>query len=346
MAWAHRRWRGRRPAWPGRPTQLGGRRGLDRARRLVGDERADVPGSSAHPLHADLRRGRITVEHPGVLRPAALARVHDELALGQRDTGEAAGQHPHLVAVVDGERAQVGVPGTHAVFDERRDRRELHDGLGDPAARVLDQPPAQLGERRLRGIGTDDEPLAARAVDGLHDELVEPVEHLGEGLGLLESPGVDVRQHRLLAEVVADELGHVRVHELVVGDAVAHRVGDRDVPEACRQHEPRRAEHGVGAELLRVEELVVDATVDDVDAGGARGRAHPHAAARAEQVASLDELDAHQSREQGVLEVRRVEHAGRQHDDGRVVDAFGRAGAQRLQQLGSGSRRRGARAWT
>ncbi len=87
-------------------------------------------------------------DDPGVLRPAALARVHDELPLRQRDAGEAAGQHPDVTAVVHGERPEVGVPRPHAVLDEGRDGRQLHDRLRDPAARVGDQPLAQLLELR------------------------------------------------------------------------------------------------------------------------------------------------------------------------------------------------------
>ena len=236
------------------------------------------------------------------------------------------------VAVVDRERAQVGVPGPHPVLDQRRDRRELHDRLRDPAARVGAQPRGQLVELRLRGVRPDDEPLAARAVDRLHDEFVEPVEHLFERAGLLEPPGVDVGQDRLLRQVVPDEVGQVGVDELVVGDPVADRVGDRDVAEPGGEHEAGRPEHRVGAELQRIEELVVDPAVDHVDAGRAGGGAHEHPAAGAVEVASLDELDAHQAREQGVLEVRRVVDARGEHDDRRIVDAVGGGRAQRLQQ--------------
>ena len=180
--------------------------------------------------------------------------------------------------------------------------------------------------------GPDDEPLAARAVDRLHDELVEAVEHLLERARLLEPPGLHVRQDRVLGEVVPDEVGQVGVDELVVGDAVADRVRDRHVAEARREQEAGRAEHRVGAELQRVEELVVDAAVDHVDAGRAGGRAHPDPAAGAEQVAALDQLDAHQAREQGVLEVRRVVDARGQHDDRRILDAVRGRGAQRAEQ--------------
>ena len=116
----------------------------------------------------------------------------------------------------------------------------------------------QLVQRLARCVGSDDEPLAARAVDRLHDEFVEPIEHLLERIRFLEPPGVDVREHRLLPQVVADQVGHVRVDELVVGDAVADGVREGDVAEPGGEHQPRRAQHGIRAELLRVEELVVD----------------------------------------------------------------------------------------
>ncbi len=136
----------------------------------------------------------------------------------------------------------------------------------------------------------------------------------------------------VLVEVVLDEIGHVRVDQLVVRDAVAHRVGDGDVSEAGGEHEARRAQHRVGAELQRIEELVVDTAVDDVDPRRACGRAHPDPTAGAEQVAALDQLHAHQSREQGVLEVGGVVDARGEHDDVGLFDADRRARPQRLEQ--------------
>ena len=70
------------------------------------------------------------------LRAAALRGVHHQLALGQRDPGQAAGQHPDRVAVVHRERPQVDVPWPHLVADQRRHRRQRDLPLRDPAARV------------------------------------------------------------------------------------------------------------------------------------------------------------------------------------------------------------------
>ena len=84
---------------------------------------------------------------------------------------------------------------------------------------------------------------------------------------------------------------------------------------------PGAAEHRVGPEVQRVEEVVVDAPVHHVDALLARGRAHEDDVVAAHEVAALDQLDAHLPGEERVLEVRRVVDAGREHDDARVVDA-------------------------
>ena len=76
----------------------------------------------------------------------------------------------------------------------------------------------------------DDDALAARAVDRLEHELVEVVDSTqSQRLRIVQPVRLDVVEERLLAEVVADQLRHVGVDQLVVGDAVADRVGEGDV---------------------------------------------------------------------------------------------------------------------
>ena len=62
------------------------------------------------------------------------------------------------------------------------------------------------------------------------------------------------------------------------------------------------------------------------------GRAHEDDVVAADEVATLDQLDAHLAGEERVLEVRRVVDARREHDDARVVDARRRGRAERLEQ--------------
>ena len=96
---------------------------------------------------------------------------------------------------------------------------------------------------------------------------------------------------------------------------------------------PGAPEHRVLAEVERVEELVVDPAVDHVHALQALRRAHVDDVVVAQQVAALDELDAHVAGEERVLEVGRVVHAGRQQHDGRRRRGGRRDVAQRGEQL-------------
>ena len=113
-------------------------------------------------------------------------------------------------------------------------------------------------------------------------------------------------------QVVADHVGHERIDALVVGDAGADAVGQRDVAGAVGVDQARHAEHAVGPEGQRVEEIVVDAAIDHVHPLQAARGAHVDAVLIDDQVAALDQLDAHALGEEGVLEVGRVVDAGAQ----------------------------------
>jgi len=93
------------------------------------------------------------------------------------------------------------------------------------------------------------------------------------------------------------------VDRLVVGDAGADGVGERDGAGAVGAHQPGHAEHGVRAELERVDEVVVEAAVDGVHALQAMRRAHVEDVVAHDEVGCLDELDAHLAREERVLRV-------------------------------------------
>ena len=138
-----------------------------------------------------------------------------------------------------------------------------------------------------------------------------------ELLGIARQVRRHVVEDRLLAEVVADDLRDVPVDHLVVGDARADRVRQRDVARADRAEQPRDAEHRLGAERERIEELVVDPAVDDVHLPPPRRGAHVDAVLQHEEVAALDELDPHLLGQEGVLEVGGVVDARRQHHDAR-----------------------------
>ena len=206
--------------------------------------------------------------------------------------------------------------------------------LRHPAARVgLDLDP-QLGQFPLGGVRPDHDARAARAVDRLEHQAGQLGQHPVEGFRVVEPVGLDVVEQRFLAQVVADEIGHVGVDELVVRHPVADAVGDRHGAVPRRVDQAGAAEQAVRAEVQRVEPVVVDPPVNDVDGAPAVRGVHVDAVAPAEQVAALDELHAHQPGEHGVLEVGGVVHAGGEHDDERVEHAVRRGRAERGEQPG------------
>ena len=158
------------------------------------------------------------------------------------------------------------------------------------------------------------------------------VEHVLAVVVVAQHVGGHVPEDRLLAQIEADHLRHVRILRLVVGDSRADGVGERHAPGAISGEQPRHAEHRIGAESEGIEEVVVDAPVDDVDLLRALGRAHEYRIVDHDEVGALDQLDAHLLREERMLEIGAVVVAGReQHDDG-ILDATLRHGAQRLEQ--------------
>ena len=115
------------------------------------------------------------------------------------------------------------------IADERRMAGQLHDLLRDVAPRVVLDVLAELGDVGVGRLGPDQHPVAAGARHRLHDQLVEPIEHHLSLVRVPKQVRVDVREQRLLVQVVPDEIRHEGVHRLVVRDSVADRVRDGDV---------------------------------------------------------------------------------------------------------------------
>ena len=90
-------------------------------------------------------------------------------------------------------------------------------------------------------------------------------------------------------------------------------------PGPGRVDDARAAHQRLGTELERIEVVVVDAPVDHVDRDLALGRAQEDVGAVADEVPALDQVDAHEAGQQGVLVEGRVVHARGQHDHGRVL---------------------------
>jgi hypothetical protein len=124
--------------------------------------------------------------------------------------------------------------------------------------------------------------------------------------------------------------GNERVDPLVVCDTVSDRVGERYVAFRIGRNQPWHSEQTVLSERLRIEEGIVDAAIQHVDATRPQGRPGIDPVSFDEEIASLYERNAHAARQEAVLEVRGVEWTRSEH--GRPVFAVG-CGSHRGQGL-------------
>ena len=155
---------------------------------------------------------------------------------------------------------------------------------------------------------------------------------MGQRFFLAAEEGLDIVQDRLFGEVIADQPRHIGIDRLVVGDARAQRVGDHHIAGAIGVEQAGHAQRRILAEDQGIDEVVIDAAIDHVDALQARGGAGIDDIVVDQEVAALHQLHAHLARQEGVLEIGAVEDAGRQHRDGNVF-VERRQGAQGRQQL-------------
>jgi hypothetical protein len=129
-------------------------------------------------------------------------------------------------------------------------------------------------------------------------------------------PGRHVLQDRLLAEIEFHDIRHVGVDRLVVGDAGADRVRQRDVAGRIGRHQAGHAERGIGTEGEGIEKIIVDTAIDHVDPLQPFRGAHEHLVVLDDEVAAFDQLDAELVGEERVLVIGGVVDARRHQCDG------------------------------
>ena len=132
---------------------------------------------------------------------------------------------------------------------------------------------------------------------------------------IVEQIRLDVSEDGIFAEIVANDGRDVGVESLVVRDAGSDGVGQDDVAGTVGVEEAWDTEIRVATEAERIEEVVVNTAIDDVDALQARRGAHVDDVVVDEQVASFDQFDAHLLGEKGVLEIGGVEDTRREQND-------------------------------
>ena len=162
--------------------------------------------------------------------------------VGEGDAGEAAGEHPHVVAVVDGEGPQVDVARLEAVF--------LSVGTVDSCTTgcaIHPRGSSRICARTCVELllatpwGRSSTPLPPAPSTGLTTSSASRSSTSSRASGSSSRHVSTLGRIGLFAQVIAGEGGHVGVDELVVGYAVAHRVGDGDVAQSGGVDEAWRA---------------------------------------------------------------------------------------------------------
>ena len=211
-------------------------------------------------------------------------------------------------------------------------QRRLRDIVAGPRLQLA----AELADVLLGGGRPDQHAVAARPVDLLDDQLLQVVEHVFQRVRVGTPPRRHVLQQRLLARVELHDLRHVAVDGLVVRHPRPRRVGDGDAARAIDVEDARHAELAVRPEVHRVEVIVVHPAIQHVDLLVALRRPHRHAAVHDPQIVPLHQLDAHLVGEEGMLVIRGIVDARRQHGHHRIALAFHRraGGEARMERLG------------
>ena len=223
--------------------------------------------------------------------------------------------------------------GRKAFFGEDRAGGKRQRRLGDVVGRVGLQ---LFGEGLAflpAGGWADKHAVAAGTMDFLDHEAGQMFQHIGQAVGLRAAPCRHVWQDSLAAGVEFHDFRHVGVDRLVVGNACARGIGNGEAAGAVDIHDAGHAERGIGAEGEGVEEVIVDAAVQDIDRLVAGGGAHGHAAVLDAQVGAFHQLTAHLVGQEGMLEIGGIVDAGRQHrHGGPAVACRRRHGFQRAAQ--------------
>ena len=169
-----------------------------------------------------------------------------------------------------------------------------------------------------RGLRPDHHAITTALVGGLDDEIFEIFQNEFPVGFLSREVGLDIRQDRILTKVKFDHRRHIVVGHFVVGDARAKRIAEVHIALAVSVDDAGNAEHGVLAENGRVQKIIIDTAVDDIDLFEPLGGFHVNAGVLHHKVLTHHDFDAHRARKKRMLEVGGVVNAGSKNHHRRV----------------------------
>src|SRR5438552_4386189 len=144
---------------------------------------------------------------------------------------------------------------------------------------------------------------------------------------------MDVRQNRVLIEVVSDHFRDEVINDFVVRDAGADGIRQTDIAHAIGIDQSRNAKARIFAKDLRIEKIVINPAINDVDRLQTFGRAHENFPGASNEIEALHNFDSHRAREERVLVISGIVDAGGMENEGGIRSLCRRDVTQNIEEL-------------
>ena len=134
--------------------------------------------------------------------------------------------------------------------------------------------------------------------------------------------GRHILQNGVFPQVVFDDLGHISVDRLVIGDARSRSIGQCHATRPDNFHQVINAQTGIGTETFGIDEVIIDSTINHIHPLEPLCGVHVDVTVIDDQVSTLYQFDSHLLSQEGVFKVSRIINARRQHNRCRMTDTF------------------------
>src|SRR4051794_18203576 len=172
---------------------------------------------AAHPVEAvSYTREHLSFEHPCILRPATLGRIYYERSFSQRDAGQATGHNRDLFSKKD-IRPKINMPRFDlSILRKAWSCRKRERRLRDVISWIVYYPGAEFIPLLGSTVRPDQHVVAARFSDRLDHILVQVTANMLALYAIRHQECLNVVQDGIFPQVIADDLGHVRINCLIV----------------------------------------------------------------------------------------------------------------------------------
>ncbi len=124
------------------------------------------------------------------------------------------------------------MPGLQYVVNKTWRPRERNRGLSNIVARIGEDAFAKLLLLLAGAVGPDQHAIATGFSHRFHHQLVEILQNMVALLGISEQIRFQIVQHRIFAQIVLDDLGHIGIQRFIISHAGAEGVGQSHIPGA------------------------------------------------------------------------------------------------------------------